>query len=388
MICLCEPSFHDGAHVPFNAGLIATIRSAFPKDDISFYGAAGHTEELKKQIGQPIAASILWREILPPGPGTPYFRRFFRELNILRRLRKDLSQEAASRLVLTSAYPSTVLASKLSTFFQSRQVPTQIVLHGLSGVAEKRYRRPILRCQDMRTALTLLGNKNIQYIVLEQSIRDTVVRNLPFLAARIEVLEHPISPNEGAAAAVDLSDDSMRFGFLGLADMAKGFPTFLELANCVVARYGRRAEFHAIGRFPQNWQPAKGMEVLATRPGRMRLTRSEFIRSIMPLHYIVLPHQPASYNLTASGVLLDAMAWEKPVIARKIPIFEAMFERHGDIGYLFNDDSELRAIVDQMLQTADKSRYQTQVQNLQSARKSRAPETLAQAYREMCGNSE
>jgi glycosyltransferase involved in cell wall biosynthesis len=265
----------------------------------------------------------------------------------------------------------------------------QIVLHGFSGVAEKRYRSPLLRYQDMRTALMLFNIKSVQYIVLEQSIRDTVVRILPFLAPRIDVLEHPISPNEVATETVDLTEEPTRFGFLGLADWSKGFPTFVELANRVVANYGRRAEFHAIGRLPETGSASpKGTEVLATRPGCIRLMRDEFIRSIMPLHFIVLPHQPASYRLTASGVLLDAMAWGKPVIARKIPIFEAMFQRHGDIGYLFSDDSELKIIVEQILQTPDKSRYRNQVLNLRSARKSRSPETLAETYRQICMNSQ
>jgi hypothetical protein len=73
-------------------------------------------------------------------------------------------------------------------------------------------------------------------------------------------------------------------------------------------------------------------------------------------------------TLTASGVLLDAIAWEKPVIARKIPIFEAVFEWHGDIGYLFSDDADLRGLVEEILQAVDKSRYHRQVLNLQSAR--------------------
>jgi hypothetical protein len=59
--------------------------------------------------------------------------------------------------------------------------------------------------------------------------------------------------------------------------------------------------------------------------------------------------------------------------SRKIPIFEAMFEKHGELGYLFNDDTELKAIVERIVQAADKSRYSCQVQNLRSARKSRNP---------------
>jgi hypothetical protein len=108
---------------------------------------------------------------------------------------------------------------------------------------------------------------------------------------------------------------------------------------------------------------------------------------VSPLHYVVLPHEAASYTLTASGVLLDAIAWEKPVIARKMPIFEAIFERHGDIGYLFENDAELTGIVEQIVKAPDKSRYQRQQLNLRGLRKARAPESLAGGYRDICKKS-
>jgi hypothetical protein len=383
MILACELSFKDAAHVPFNAGLLATIQTAFPKEHIVFLAAAPHMEELKKQVGQPLASSIVWQELSSPAPGTPYINRFFVELRIILNLFTMLPQDATSRLVFTSAYPSTVLALKVARWFRAIRNPVQIVLHGMSGVIGIRYRNPVRRFQDMKTALTVLGNTRIQYLVLEESIRDTVLQHLPSLCGKIEALEHPISPNEGSFQTIDLSEP-IRFGFLGLADKPKGFPLFVTLANHVTAKYGQRVEFHAVGRFPQNDVPMKGVEVLATEPGITRIARAEFIRGVSPLHFVLLPHEATSYTLTTSGVLLDAIAWEKPIIARKIPIFEVIFERHGDIGYLFSDDSELRAIVDQILQANDKSRYRTQVLNLRSARKSRAPETLARAYGEMC----
>ena len=387
MILVCEIMFSHRAHVPFNAGLLATIRAAFPKEDLSFFGAAAHMEELKEQLGQPLASSIAWSEILPIPPRTSYSVRFFRELRVIRRLFRTLPQFSTSRLLFTSAFPSTVLALKVARCFRSKNTPVQMVLHGLSGVVGKRYRRPIHRFQDMKTALTLLGNNGIQYLVLEESIRDTVMKHLPLLSGKIEALEHPISPNEGASQTVDLSEP-IRFGFLGLAIKIKGYSLFVELANDVTAKYGRRAEFHAIGKLPEYGTPVNGTEALATKPAGMQLTRADFIRGVTPLHFIVLPHEVGSYTLTASGVLLDAIAWEKPVIARKIPIFEAIFEKYGDIGYLFSEDTELRSIVEQILQAADKSRYRRQVLNLRSVRKSRAPEVLAAAFREMCRTSE
>ena len=383
MILICELSMEDGAHVPFNAGFLATIRAAFPTEDLSFVGAAAHIEELKQEVGHPLASSISWRQVTPPSRRSGYGSRFVRELEMLRGLLNNISHASTSRLVLTSAQPSTVLALKVARWFGSNHPPVQIVLHWLSGVVGKRYRRPIRRLQDMKTALSLLGNWGIQYVVLEQSIRDRVEKSLPFLSDKVVALDHPISPNEGESQSIDFSEP-FRFGFLGLANKQKGYPLFLELANHITARYGRRAEFHAVGRCPQNGAPVNGTEVLATKPRLRRMTRADFVQGVTPLHYIVLPHEATRYALAASGVLLDAIAWGKPVIARKIPIFEAMFQRHGDIGYLFSEDAELKYIVEQILQTADKSRYYAQVLNLRTARKSRAPETLAASYRDIC----
>ena len=65
-----------------------------------------------------------------------------------------------------------------------------------------------------------------------------------------------------------------------------------------------------------------------------------------------------------------------------------MFAKHGDIGHLFKDGTDLKDVVERIVNAPDRSRYRRQVLNLRSMRKSRAPETLAGAYREMCGTSE
>jgi len=387
MILVCEMIFDRGAHIPFNAGLLATIRAAFPKDDMAFHGGEAHIEQLKKQVGQALANSIGWKDILPVQPGPTYGKRFIRELSAIRHLFREIPQGTTSRLILTSAFPSTVLAMKVARLFQSKIPKVQMVLHGVSGVMGKRRRRPILRLQDMKTALSLLGNKDIQYLVLEEFIRDTVLKNFPQLHGSIEAFQHPISPVEGAAEIIDLSEP-IRFGLLGTALKSKGYPLFVEAANAITVKYGRRAEFHVIGRCPEESKGVKGTEALATQPAASQLTREDFVRGVQPLHFVVLPYERAPYTLSASGVLLDAIAWQKPIIARRMPMFEAMFERHGDIGYLFDDNSELSGILQQILEAPDGSRYRRQALTLRDVRKSRDPETLAAVYRELCTKSE
>src|SRR4029077_11751315 len=113
MIVACEPWFSDGGHAPFNAGLLATIRAAFPDEELVFFGAGAHIEELKKQLGVSLSASISWIEIVPPDPGKAYFGRLFCEIKIIRNLLRMFRQNSRDHLLITSACSSTVVALKL-----------------------------------------------------------------------------------------------------------------------------------------------------------------------------------------------------------------------------------------------------------------------------------
>lgn len=387
MILVCEVMFDRSAHVPFNAGFLATIRAAFPKEPLAVWGAAAHLEELRKQVGQALAESILWKEITPIPPGPNYGKRFLLELKLIHGLFTKLPESSVSRVILTSAFPSTVLAMKVVRLFTAKRPMVQMVLHGLSGVVGARRRHPLHRMQDMNTALNLIGNRGIQYLVLEESIRDMVVRSLPHLVGKIESLDHPISPNEGTEERLDL-DEPIRIGFLGTALKSKGYPLFVSVANIITEQYGRRAEFHVIGRCPEESRSVKGVQALTTQPAAGQLTREDFVRGITSLHFVVLPYEPASYSLTASGVLLDAIAWQKPVIARRIPAVEALFRKYGDIGYVFDTDMELASTIERVLMEKDRLRYGRQTRLLREVRQARAPESLASAYRELCENNE
>ena len=87
-----------------------------------FSGGSTHLEELKNEVGPALADSIKWQEIAPPGYDASYWERFRRELTILRELVGILGTDAHSRLILTSAYPSTILALKIARAFNPNTI--------------------------------------------------------------------------------------------------------------------------------------------------------------------------------------------------------------------------------------------------------------------------
>ncbi len=384
MIVVAELGFNDGGHVPFNAGFLAVIRNAFPQEQVSFFGGSGQIVELKAQSGKMLAEFIEWQEMSLVPRDVSYFSRLIGEIHILKLLFQKFSEGGTGILLLTSVRPATLLALKLVKCFQSKDVNVQIVLHGqLSGVVGRRYRHPIRRFQEMRTALTIFGNNQLQYLVLENNLRDVLLQHLPFLSGIVEVLYHPLPPNEAVSITNHLSTP-IRFGFLGLANEAKGFPVFVQLAEQINEKYRERTEFHAIGRRSSEGNPTLRTNNLITKPGVERLSRADYIQGVAQLHFIVLPFQVSQYELNSSGTLLDAMAWGKPLIARKISMFENLFAKHGDIGYLFSTDEELRDIVEDIVKSDDKARYDEQVRNIEKMRCSRSPEILAATYQNIC----
>jgi glycosyltransferase involved in cell wall biosynthesis len=384
MIIYAELYHQDGAHVPFNSGMLEIIRLAFPDDEIMFFAPQSHLEQVRSQVGPRVASSIGWKPIVPPAQNANYFSRLRSDIEMVNHLATSLGQETNSRLVLTSISSSSLLAVKLMQRLTRKKVRVQVISHGeiMSGIGQ-RHRHPWRRFKEMRTALTLLKSSSIQYLVLEQSIRERLLQTLPSLGPNVEVLEHPIPANEGNSSVKQLATP-VQFGFLGRANEVKGFPMFVELAAEMARSHPDKAQFHTVGRLESGSNSIPGLQALATPPAVERMSRNEYIDRLKRLHFIVMPYRIDYYELSPSGTLLDALAWGIPIIAAKIPIFARMFEAYGDIGYLFNNESELLRIVGNIIEERNDSRYAGQAANVHKARVSRSPATLARLYREIC----
>ena len=177
----------------------------------------------------------------------------------------------------------------------------------------------------MKTALTILGNDNIKYLVLEETLRTVLLTHLPVLENKIEVLPHPLPPDEAEANLENLKVP-ICFGFLGLANQQKGFPVFVKLAQEIVIQFREQVEFHAIGRVPSDGSIELDLDVLATKPGLERLSRQAYISGIDRLHFLIFPHEALNYELNSSGTLLQQ---DSPQIFFQHYIFDVIISKDG-----------------------------------------------------------
>ena len=81
-------------------------------------------------------------------------------------------------------------------------------------------------------------------------------------------------------------------------------------------------------------------------------------------------------------MLLDSIAWQKPIIATQLPILKSIQQKFGDIGYLCGNN-EFSETISSIILKNDCERYKRQVLNMSHVKASRSPETLAMKYHEI-----
>lgn len=375
MILVFEMNWSGPVHAPGNAATIQAIATGCPGQEIRVFAEPGHLRELRLSgiTGHPIALYPRFQG----RPGIVAFGRLRHEFAVLRGALAGVPRGEPCLLMLLSTTSTAIFAAALAARLRPG-TRVQIGLHGdLNDLTGGRSRHPLRRALDLHAAMSRPWH-NLRFLVLEEAIRDGLSRLAPAALPRTDVLPLPINAGELPETAAFPLKPPIRFGFVGQATQAKGIGSFLAIARAMKARHGAAAEFDVIGRADPRQPPPDATDLIAP-VATDYLPRDAFTRRLAALHYVVLPLQGAYYRLAASGALLDAVTWLKPVIAGRVPIVTPWFEG-GEIGRLCDDEPAMMAAIDAILTRPDPARYSAEVANLRSARARRSPDATARRY--------
>ena len=391
MFLVCEPIAWGMEHVPFNAALLRTICLAFPNDKVSFYAEKDHAKFVQEQLGEELVAAIVWRELALPARHSKFFSRLSSDFRIVKFLLKKLESDPKKDVLVVTGNASILWALKYYTRSVHKNKKIQVVIHGnfstLTRIPRREILNPLYYVGSLKTALKLPGYQRLQHIVLEEPVRNKVLESLPFLKNHIYVLDHPIpvdKDHEINEAIVDSKMDlPIEFGYLGRATKQKGFFRYLEAAAEISKKFPGQTKFHYIGRVPEKLRQRdiSKMANLTEIPNKERMSRNEYVNRLKSLHFVCLFYDKY-YEFCASGVLMDSIAWGKPIIATQLPVFKTIQQRFGDIGYLCSKN-EFSETISSIIQINDSDRYKRQILNMSHVKASRTPETLAVKYLEL-----
>jgi glycosyltransferase involved in cell wall biosynthesis len=386
MILIFEMTWTGTVHAPVNCGVIQFVARAWPEQHVRVHADPTHLAELQRDPALTALPNIAFVpiEVSQRYRGRTHmvsFPRFWREFRTIRTALGKVPRKAGCLVLLTSTTATGTFAAAYAASLSGRRMGIQIGLHGnLSDATGWRPRNPLVRAFDTRSALQARFRAPVRFLVLEPAIRTALQSTLPAAAARTDVVRHPINAAEISTSDPPVPSPPIRIGFVGLGSEAKGFPTFLDIAARVKARHGDRVAFVHVG-IVQAGKTA-GCDVLEDPPAHEHLSRAEFARRLAALHYVFLPFRRGYYDFSASGALIDAVTWLKPIITMRVPLSEQFFAESGEIGFICEDEAGMEAAVEGVLTEVNPERYARQIDALRGAREARRTEVLAECYRE------
>ncbi len=376
-IHICEPLSYAAEHAPFNAALLETVAYAFPGVATVFYAEPSHLVEVQGLLGHVESGRVgslrFTEQTLAPRRAS-FRKRLLSDYRLLCKALQGLVE--SDLLILSASIPSVLFALFAARLRLRSKARVQAVIHGnLVEISGWRSYDPRSRWFDLRSAMRLALKVGVQFIVLEEGIRQAAIKEMPELENRMAVLEHPF-PGE-ARVSVPEAGGLPAIGFLGMAAKVKGFGLYTELAQQVASLQPNRLAFDVIGPLPPDErEPATqrtDWSMFRRVPSKDWVSKDDYHSALAAIHYVCLPYNPDHYRFSASGILLDAIQNAKPVIALRNPTLVSIFERYGDVGYLCEDEMQMIQTVLMLAEHFDQLRYQQQSYNMQALAADRLP---------------
>ena len=291
-------------------------------------------------------------------PGTKRIKKFFLEY---KQTMKILRESDSDLIIFLSSFPNVQFFHTLAAkkFYNKKVI---IMTHGeaeglvLPGRRWKFWSYPfwITLCYKLK-----LPN-NISRIVLGESILNNMK---PFCNSKqIYFIDQP-RDNFKTENSIAPRPKQNVFAFIGNCLYKKGGESFVKAANAVSNDSG--SKFIIIGAYDLDESNIASRITLLSKPHEM-IPRKLFNESLESVTYACFPYPSDTYKFTASGAVLDAVIYLKPIIYIKNDYFDGIFKDAGDIGYRCENETEFIETIKRLNETPDLVRYSKQVENLRN----------------------
>lgn len=330
---ICEPVCENMEHVPFNSKFISQTLLNNPNEAIKVCCSQSHWQCLKSTIEPELLNRIFYHQISPVCRRTKPFQ-WIKQLLLLVKLKSN-SNKNEKWLFLSTTVP---IYWWLCHMFKGHN--STVIFHSILAEIEGWIpRNPILKYLSLRTTFIRYAGTSPKIILLERYIRDSLVKIIPEIANKVSVFPHPL-PNDAINENIS-NHTHVVISFPGNFSENKGAYEFLNIAKLYTSSF---FDFCIVGK---NSLPLSVTELASNfsyGPFTDYLTRELYADKIQHSDFIFISQSDSHYKWTASGVILDILHFQKPIIARKTKILALLTNNKWDIGYFYDTESELKAV--------------------------------------------
>ena len=337
-----EPQCIGIAHAKINASYILIYSKAFPDHLIRFYGEFEHINLVRSEL-LVYSINIRYIPIEIKNTKRSYLAWVVSEFRNVFNVMLD-ANFSKSNVLFLSVTSVTLIAIKLLSFRSNRRI--YIVVH---GILESIIRKPdgvLRKLYWFKNYFAYLNISNIKYILLGKYIESNTLNIIPKLKNYTCSLELPYNLNKPKDAGGLEPIEKLVFASAGVATISKGSHQFFNLAQDILQKYKlTNVEFFYIGYFIDKRMNKFVNNCVGLPSKDAPLDEINYQNYFLRVNFIILFYPQDSYKLTYSGVFLDAVKFETPIIAIRNDFFTYYFDKYGDLGWLCDDYNEVLRMV-------------------------------------------
>jgi len=152
-------------------------------------------------------------------------------------------------------------------------------------------------------------------------------------------VDHPYLFRDGNKKIKDGTE--LKIATVGTINKTKGLFSFLEFANKINSKIKGKIKISVVGSSTENFNLFNGSGIVLSSNNSALLSRDDFNNKVNELDYILFFYPTNSYTITASGAIMDAINFEKPILALRNTYFQYVFNKYGAFGFLFENINDM-----------------------------------------------
>jgi hypothetical protein len=385
MIVVVEPFCQNFEHTHFNASFLQTVSIAFPEEEIRFYAESEHLSLVEKLVtANGNIKNISFSKIrIPDKKTTSNIRRIPGDfLLCLKTLFYSLTKKA-NIVIFSTASTQTLYSLKLM-LPMFKKVMCYSITHAIIQSIQKKPENFQDRLFWFRRALSFYSPENFRILTIGEITKNWLCREMPGLEKNIASVEMAYIFDDINIISKEKKSGSIKFGFLGVANIRKGADLFFKLAEEVNKRkFEKNVEFTLIGKIED--EELKKLTIpdnLKIPSPDCALSKEDFSKYIQEIDYAVILYDRKFYDILHGASMMDCLEHIKPIIALRTTFLEYFFHNLGNIGVLCNSFEEIRGKVFEIIEDETYENYLQRKMNILNGRKMCSPEYLAKSYRD------
>lgn len=348
-------------HMVFNASMIAVLSCLVPNAPITHYGISSNLKATSELIPKSIRNNCNQVSIFNPKINSRFL--IFKALNYLRKesirikMFFKLFQNTTNKdLVVLSitTFTSFLVFKILKCFYKT---PVLCILHGDVDYLYKTTTWIEKINGFFNKIIFKLKAPNFYYIMLNKIAKQIIVRDGYLKEWELFEINHPfICLPEVSANKIEFSKKKyVTIGHIGSMEVERKNSHYYYIVASILKEYiiTNKIIFETIGLITPGLLPYKNQwvkEIIGnSKPEKPDyLNRSEYESSVSRLDFALFFFDESQYLFRASGAVIDAIAFEIPIIVLKHPFFDNLFKQEGPIGYCCNSMEEVVNVIEKI----------------------------------------